>query len=84
MSNLIGKKLNSNWDNLLTPQQRMILAKPGFGILQELPYLQEEDVSEVMTIIEECIKHLDLIIRNDQFKNEGPTVILDDLNCIVN
>ncbi|MGE5604263.1 MAG: hypothetical protein ACM3YE_01060 [Bacteroidota bacterium] len=78
---MIGKKLNPNWDSLLTPEQRMILTKPGFGILQELPYLPEEDVKEVVSIIEECIKHLELIIKEEQFKNEGPTVILDDLIC---
>lgn len=76
---MIGKRLNPNWDSLLTPEQRMILAKPGFGILQELPYLPEEDVKDVVTILEDCIKHLNLIIRKDQFKNK--TVILDDLNC---
>lgn len=43
----------------------MILAKPGFGILQELPYLPEEDVKDVMTILEECIKHLELIIKEE-------------------
>lgn len=78
---MIGKKLNPNWDSLLTPEQRMILAKPGFGILQELPYLPEEDVKDVVTILEECIKHLELIIKEEQFKNEGSAVSLDDLNC---
>lgn len=61
-----NRKLNPKWDCLLTPYQREILAKPGFGISPQLPYLQEEDVQKVMQIIEECLKHIDPIInKND-------------------
>lgn len=67
---MIGKRLNPNWDSLLTPEQRMILAKPGFGILHELPYLSEEDVKDVVTILEDCIKRLEFIIKKQQSLND--------------
>jgi hypothetical protein len=56
------RKLNPKWDSLLTPYQRELLVKPGFGIVKDLPYLPEDEVKKVMTIIEECIKHIDLIV----------------------
>ncbi len=58
-----NRKINPQWDSLLTPSQREILAKPGFGISPQMPYLPEEDVQKIMKIIEECIKHVDLIIE---------------------
>jgi hypothetical protein len=58
------RKLNPKWDSLLTPSQKEILTQPGFGIVQDLPYLKEEDVAEVMAIIGECIKHVKLMIEN--------------------
>ena len=57
------KKFNHDWDKLLTPSQRELIAKPGFGLLEQLPYLPEEEVKKAMTIIEECVKHLELVIN---------------------
>lgn len=59
------RKLNPNWDSLLTPYQRALLTKPGFGIVKDLPYLQEEEVKKIMTLSEEYIKHVNLIIHNN-------------------
>jgi hypothetical protein len=61
-----NRKINPKWDSLLTPYQREILAKPGFGIAQRLPYLQEEEVKDIMKIMEECVKHVDFIIKNSR------------------
>jgi hypothetical protein len=60
----MARKLNPHWDNLLTPVQRGLLAKPGFGITQQLPYLNENDVKEIMNVTEEYIKHIELIITH--------------------
>jgi hypothetical protein len=35
-----------------------------------LPYLPEEDVKEVVGILEDCIKRLELIIKNQQSLND--------------
>jgi hypothetical protein len=45
---MTNKRYNHNWDKLLTPYQREIIAKPGFGISQQLPYLDEAQVKRVM------------------------------------
>jgi hypothetical protein len=57
------RRLNPNWDCLLTSYQRELITKPGFGIVQQLPYLREEDVAEVMAIIEVCIQQVELMIK---------------------
>lgn len=62
------KKFNPNWDQLLTVSQREMIAKPGFGILQQLPYLEQEDVKKVITILEDCLTHLELLIIDEQPK----------------
>lgn len=62
---MAARKLNPNWDSLLTPDQRELLVKPGFGIVKDLPYLTEDEVKKVMGIIEDCIKHIDLIINKN-------------------
>ena len=58
-----NRKVNPNWDGHLTAEQRELLAKPGFGITEQLPYLPESDVKEIMNIIESCVKHVKLIIE---------------------
>lgn len=57
------RKYNHDWDKLLTPAQRELIAKPGFGLVERLPYLPAEEVQKVMNIIEECVKHLELVIE---------------------
>jgi hypothetical protein len=63
--NMTTRKLNKKWDSLLTPNQRELLTKPGFGIVKDLPYLGEEEVRKIMIISEEYLKHIDLIINKD-------------------
>jgi len=62
---VVTRKLNPNWDSLLTPYQKELLTKPGFGIVKDLPYLNEEDVKKIMIISEEYIKHVDLITNKN-------------------
>jgi hypothetical protein len=58
-----SKKLNHAWDNLLSPEQKEMIIKPGFGLSQVFPYLKAEDVKEIMNRIEPVIREIEEQIR---------------------
>lgn len=54
-----NRKLNPNWDSLLSLEQRQLLVKPGMGLSQTLPYLEAEEVKEWMDTILNCLRKLE-------------------------
>lgn len=54
-----NRKLNPNWDSLLSLEQKQILVKPGLGLSQTLPYLEAEDVKQLMDTILDCLRKLE-------------------------
>ncbi len=61
-----NRKLNPNWDSLLSLEQRQLLVKPGMGLSQTLPYLEAEEVKEWMDTILNCLHKLE-----ERFKLEN-------------
>ena len=58
-----SKKLNHDWDNLLSPEQKEMIIKPGFGLSQVFPYLNDEEVKEIMDRIEPVIREIEEQIK---------------------
>jgi hypothetical protein len=44
---------------LLSLEQKQILVKPGLGLSQTLPYLEAEDVKQLMDTILDCLRKLE-------------------------
>ena len=64
MARIFGdRRVNPNWDSRLTTNQRALLTTPGFGIVEKLPYLPEEDVKKIMDIIEKSIEQVGSMIN---------------------
>jgi hypothetical protein len=61
-----NRKLNPNWDSLLSLEQKQLLVKPGMGLSQTLPYLEAEDVKELMDSVLDCLNKLE---ERFNFKN---------------
>ena len=57
------KKLNHQWDRLLSPRQRELLIKPGLGFSSIFPYMNAEDVKFCMDQITEGINNVEEMIR---------------------
>lgn len=53
------KKLNHEWDKLLSPEQKELLVKPGFGLSRHFPYMNAMDVKDCMDEIESIMKLMD-------------------------
>ena len=58
-STIRNRRLNPNWDSLLSLEQKQLLVKPGMGLSQTLPYLEAEDVKELMDAILDCLHKLE-------------------------
>ena len=59
MAAIRNRKLNPHWDSLLSLEQKQLLVKPGMGLSQTLPYLEAEDVKELMDIVLDCLNQLE-------------------------
>lgn len=62
------KKLNHEWDKLLSPGQKELIIKPGFGLSRIFPYMNAEDVKVCMDQIEAVIKNIE-IMMNEKYKS---------------
>jgi hypothetical protein len=59
----LKKKLNHEWDSPLSPEQKEMVIKPGFGLSQFFPYMNPDDVKEYMNQIEQVIQNLEIKIK---------------------